>query len=75
MLNNFEQKEYDIIYHNAAVINPQYFNATTTKKIAKELLLLTMVFNHGEIYQFKAKSRGLGVYEMTLVKKEISQQK
>jgi len=66
-MNNSEQKDYDMIYHNASVINPSLFRACTTTKVAKELLKISMVFNHGETYKFKAKSRGLGVYDMTLV--------
>ena len=64
-----EQRDYDRIMHNACVTNPKYFNSTTTRKVARELLKSSMIFNSGQAYQFVAKPRGLGIYNMTLVEK------
>ena len=66
MLKPENQQEFDRIIHNACVMNPDYFQATTTTKVAKELLKQEMIFNHGDCYKFRAKSRGLGVYDMTI---------
>jgi len=65
-MTNEQRNEYNRILNNAAVINPKNYSTTTTKPVAKELLLIPMIFNSGQTYKFKAKGRGLGVFEMTL---------
>ena len=68
MLTKDEQRDYDILMHNASSMNPKFFNGTTTTKVARELLKHSIIFNAGEGYKFTAKSRGLGVYDMRLIK-------
>ena len=67
-LTTEEQGEFSRIWHNAGVMNTKYYTPTTTSKVARELLKLELIWNNGELYKFRAKSRGLGVYEMILVK-------
>ena len=67
MLTKDQQRDYDILMHNACSMNPEFFNGTTTTKVAKELLKHSVIFNAGEGYKFTAKSRGLGVYDMRLM--------
>ena len=64
-----EAREYECVFHNATVLNPKYFSATVSKNVARKLLEHSIIINNGEGYRFKAKSLGLGVYEMKLVTK------
>lgn len=60
--------ETDRIINNLSVINPKYASVTTTKEIAKNIILRGAIFNRGEMYRIIAKHQGLGIYELTLKK-------
>lgn len=46
-------------------------NSTTTRAVAKEILLLGTFFARGELWQPKAKNLGCGVYEITAAKVKL----
>lgn len=58
-----EREEFDRILHNLCVLPS--FETTTTKKIAKQILLNDWYFCRGDIRIPKAKHLGLGVYKIT----------
>jgi len=64
MLTNEEQKEADRIISYLCSV-PLYGNTTTTKKIAKELLLRDFYMANGEIWDLIVEHRGLGVYRLS----------
>lgn len=66
-LNAGQQEEYRRIMHNACSMPG--FNTTTTKLVAKALLLQDWVFCNGDARSFVVKNKGLGVYHISAQQK------
>ena len=62
------QPEYNRILHNACSMPG--FNTTTTKPVAKALLLEDWIFCNGDARSFVVKNKGLGVYHISTQQKQ-----
>lgn len=56
---------------NAFAYCPSYVTRIDNRKTVKELLMIGEFWSSGELYEFKAKHVGLGVYELSAKRKPL----